>query len=72
MMNNKTYDTINFISHLIAPSIVFISAIINIWHIPYGTQITATLAAFDALVGAIVIIAKKMYEKNLEEKEGNE
>jgi len=62
-MPNKVYDTMKFISLLIAPVCTFIAAIVNIWDIPYGTQIVATIAAADALMGAIVVIAKKIYDK---------
>ena len=62
-MSSKTYDTLKFIALLITPIITFLSTIINIWNVPYGDQIVATLAALDVLVGAIVVIAKANYEK---------
>lgn len=61
-MNNKTYDTLKNIALLAAPIIVFISALVSIWNIPYGAQITATLAAIDTALGAIVVVAKKIYD----------
>ncbi len=73
-MSNKTYDTMKLISLLIAPACTFIAAIVNIWNIPYGTQIVATIAAADALMGAIVVIAKKIYDKDnsgVKEEESN-
>ena len=62
-MSSKTYDTLKFIALLITPIITFLSTLINIWNVPYGDQIVATLAALDVLVGAIVVIAKANYEK---------
>ena len=62
-MNNKTYDILKFVALLIAPVIVLVSAIVDIWGIPYGAQITATLAAIDVFVGSVVVIAKEIYEK---------
>lgn len=62
-MNNKTYDILKFIALLIAPVIVLVSQIVDIWGIPYGEQITTTLAAIDVFVGSVVVIAKKIYEK---------
>lgn len=61
-MSNKTYDLIKNISLLAAPIIVFISALLNIWAVPYTAQITASLAALDACLGAITVVAKKIYE----------
>ena len=62
-MNNKTYDILKFVALLIAPVIVLVSAIVDIWGIPYGAQITATLAAIDVFVGSVVVIAKEIYKK---------
>lgn len=62
-MNNKTYDNLKFVALLIAPGIVLVSTIVDIWGIPYGVQITATLAAINVFVGSVVVIAKKIYEK---------
>lgn len=62
-MNNKTYDILKFVALLIAPVIVLVSAIVDIWGIPYGAQITATLAAIDVFVGSVVVISKEIYEK---------
>lgn len=67
-MNNKTYDTLKNIALLAAPIIVFVSALVSIWNIPYGAQITATLAAVDTALGAIVVVAKKIYDGKGENK----
>lgn len=64
-ISNKTYDIIKFIALLIAPICTFIAALVEIWGIPYGPQIVATIAALDTLLGAIVIILKNIYEKTL-------
>ena len=62
-MTNKQYDTLKTISLLIAPIVVFLTALVDIWGIPYGSQIVATLAAVDVLLGAIVTIARQQYFK---------
>ena len=67
-MSDKTYDTLKFIALLIAPFVTFAGSLVNTWGIPYGTQIVATLAACDVLLGAIVTIAKSVYDKNKEKK----
>ena len=64
-ISNKVYDTIKFIALLIAPICTFFAALVEIWGIPYGAQIVATIAALDTLLGAVVIILKSIYEKNL-------
>lgn len=67
-LSNRTYDVIKFIALLIAPLATFIAALVDIWGIPYGSQIVATISALDVFVGALVIILKSIYEKNLEAK----
>lgn len=67
-MSDKTYDTIKNIALIVAPVITFIGALVSIWNVPFMTEITATLAAVDTLAGAIVIVAKKIYEDKKGEK----
>ncbi|MBO7682380.1 MAG: hypothetical protein J6T17_06465 [Clostridia bacterium] len=62
-MSNRTYDILKTIALLIAPIATFFAALAEIWGIPYGSQIVATLAALDALMGAIVAIAKAKWDK---------
>lgn len=61
-MNDKTYDIIKLIALVGAPVIVFLSALCNIWHVPHAAELTATLAAIDTLIGAIVTAAKAKYD----------
>ena len=61
-MSNKTYDTLKLIALLIAPIASFIGQILEIWEIPLASQIGLTFTALDALFGAIVVIAKKVYD----------
>lgn len=67
MVSNKTYDLMKLIALIGAPIIVFLSALCNIWAVPYAGEITATLAAFDALMGAIVAALKAQYDKGAKE-----
>lgn len=67
-MNDKTYDTLKLIGLIFAPVSTFIAALISIWNIPYSAQITATLAALDTLIGALVVIAKAQYDKSKKSK----
>lgn len=62
-MSNKTYDTLKFIALLIAPIVTFVGSLVSIWGIKNGELIVASLAAFDTLVGAVVAIAKAIYDK---------
>lgn len=64
-MTNKAYDIIKTIALIATPVITFICALVNIWGIPYGAEITASLAALDTLLGAIVVVLKANYDKRM-------
>lgn len=61
-MNNKTYDVIKNIALFGTPILTFLASLCSIWHVSYYTEITATLAAIDTLLGVVVVVAKKIYE----------
>ena len=67
-ISNNTYDTIKIIALLIAPIATFVAALVDIWGIPYGSQIVATISALDVFVGALVVILKTIYDKSKEVK----
>lgn len=60
-MSNKTYDILKQIALWAVPLSVFIASLGNIWGLPYAEQISATLAAVDVLIGAIISVSSKMY-----------
>jgi hypothetical protein len=60
-MTNKTYDIIRTIGEIAVPVIAFITAICTIWNVPHCAEVTATLTALDTLIGAVVMILRKMY-----------
>lgn len=62
-MSNKVYDIIKLVALIGAPVIVFLSALCNIWHVPYAAELTATLAAIDTLIGAVVTALKADYDR---------
>lgn len=73
-MSNKMYDVLKIISLICIPLASFVASLADIWGIPYGNQIVATITACGVLCGGIVVVAKKIYDKemndieNLEEK----
>ena len=44
----------------------FIGALCSIWNVPHSEQITATLTAIDTLLGALVVILAREYNKPLD------
>ena len=63
IINSKVYDALNIVAKLVAPIATFVSAVLAIWHVPYTEQITATLGAFDVLIGAVVVVLRATYNK---------
>ena len=61
-MSNKTYDTLKVVALILTPILAFAASLVNIWGIPYGEQIVATLTALDTLIGAVVVVANKAYK----------
>lgn len=68
-MTNKTYDTLKLVALLLAPVLAFAASIVNIWGIPHGQEIVATLTALDTLIGAVVVAAKHAYDNTEEEED---
>lgn len=60
-IKNETYDLLKKVALMVAPIITFVAAIGQIWNLPHATEITATLAALDALLGAFLDISSKAY-----------
>lgn len=61
-MSDKTYDYLKTLSLLIAPIVVLVTALAQVWGIPEGEKIVATIAAVDVFLGAIVKISADRYK----------
>lgn len=61
-MNDKTYDIIKAVALIATPILTFATALVSIWNIPFSAELTATFSAIDILCGAIVVVAKKIYD----------
>ena len=62
--NGKTYDILKTIALIIMPFADFVAALANIWGIPYGSQIVATLVALHALLAAFVKVSSDKYHED--------
>ena len=62
-MTNKTYDTIKTIALLLVPVLTLATTLVNIWGVPHADLWAATFAAIDVFVGAVVTVAKQIYER---------
>lgn len=62
-MSNRTYDTIKLIALIAVPLLAFIGSLCTIWNVPHAEQWVTTLTALDTLIGALVAIVSKEYNK---------
>ena len=68
-MSNKTYDTIKAVALFATPILTLLSSVVTIWaaivtqNAVIPAAIVATFAAIDTCLGAIVLVAKKIYEE---------
>ena len=63
-ITNKVYDVIKWIVTIVIPAIITLYATLgNVWNLPYVEQITATLAAINVFLGAVIQISSSNYNK---------
>lgn len=65
-MSNKTYDRLKVTALILTPVLAFLVSLVNIWGLPYGEQIVATLTAIDTLIGAIVVASNNAYNNKFQ------
>lgn len=62
-MSNKTYDRLKWIAAIGLPTLnALVTALLEIWHVPYAAQISASMAAVNAAVGAWVGVSHLQYK----------
>ena len=65
--NNKTYDILKYIALIALPAIeAFWLTIGKVWGFPYVIEIGATIAAVDVLLGSLLGVSTKNYNKPAE------
>lgn len=71
-LSNRTYDTLKLVALIAVPLFAFLGALCTIWNVPHSEQITATLTALDTLLGALVAIIAREYNKAVPSEHDNE
>lgn len=68
-MSNKTYDILKNIALIVLPAIATLYlTVAQIWGLPFGEQIAATITALDVFLGAVLKISSMNYAKEQEAK----
>jgi len=66
-MSDKVYDTLKEIALVWLPAIGTLYGVLaNIWGLPYGEQIVATIIAVDTFLGTVLHISNKLYKEDKE------
>ena len=62
-MNDKTYDILKRVALIVVPALAtFVNAVGIVWGVPYTNEVTATITAFGAFLGAAIGVSSKNYE----------
>lgn len=65
MLNNKVYDVLKWLCIFVLPALAtLIRVVFGIWNIPYGEQISATIVAINAFLGAVLGLSNTVYKRN--------
>lgn len=72
ILDNKIYDLLKWICIFFLPALAtLIRVVFAIWNIPYGEQISATIVAINAFLGAVIGISSYNYNKQDGEGDGD-
>ena len=62
-MSNKMYDILKAIALVVLPALAtLIIGVFEIWGLPYGAQIGATITAVATFLGAILTVSSAKYK----------
>ena len=63
-MSNRMYDILKNIALIVLPALAtLVIAVFEIWNLPYGAQIGATITAIATFLGAILKVSSIRYNK---------
>ena len=63
-LSNRTYDFLKWLAMFVLPALaLLVQSVFAIWNIPYGEQISATIVAINAFLGACLGISNVSYHK---------
>lgn len=63
-INDRVYDVLKWVAMLFLPALaVLVKTVFTVWQLPYGDEISTTIMAVDAFLGAILGISTIQYNK---------
>lgn len=65
IFSDKLYNILKYLAMIALPALaLFTQTIFAIWGLPYGEQISATIVAINALLGALIGISTIGYNRS--------
>ena len=65
IISDKWYNILKYLAMIALPALaLFVQTVFSIWGLPYGEQISATIVALNALLGALLGISTIGYNKS--------
>ena len=72
-ISNRTYDVLKYLACFFLPALaVLVKTVFAIWNLPYGDEISATIVALNAFLGACLGISSISYQKDQLDKQKEE
>ena len=70
--SNRIYDILKYLAMFFLPALaILVKTVFAIWGIPYGEEVSATIVAVNAFIGACLGISSISYQKDQLEKKEN-
>lgn len=71
-ISNSWYDKLKWVAMFFLPALaILVKTVFAIWGLPYGDEISATIVAINAFLGACLGISSISYQKDQLEKKDN-
>ncbi len=66
-MKNETYDILKFVAQLVLPALATLYAALGgLWGLPYVNEVSGSIMAVDAFMGAVLQVSTNVYNKEIE------
>lgn len=66
-MTNKLYDILKWIALVVLPGLsALYLGLSGVWGLPYGEQVSTTIALIDTFLGALLGVSSAQHNKNKE------
>ena len=64
-LNNKLYQALKWITIIVLPALATLYfALSQIWGLPYGSEVVATITATATFIGALIGVSTKNYNQS--------